>query len=47
MMDRGEIILDVAGEEKRQLTVEKLVEKFHEIRQEELENDELMLSSGQ
>lgn len=46
MMDRGEIILDVAGEEKRQLTVEKLVEKFHEIRQAELENDELMLSSG-
>jgi putative ABC transport system ATP-binding protein len=46
MMDRGEIILDVAGEEKRQLTVEKLVEKFHEIRHEELENDELMLSSG-
>lgn len=46
MMDRGEIILDVAGEEKRTLTVEKLVDKFHEIRQAELENDELMLSNG-
>ncbi len=45
MMDRGEIILDVSGEEKQNLTVEKLVEKFHEIRQAELENDELMLSS--
>jgi len=44
MMDRGEIILDVSGEEKRDLTVEKLVEKFHEIRHTELENDELMLS---
>ena len=47
MMDRGEIILDVDGEEKRNLTVEKLVDKFHEIRQAELENDELMLSDGQ
>jgi putative ABC transport system ATP-binding protein len=46
MMDRGEIILDVEGEEKRNLTVEKLVEKFHEIRQAELESDELMLSEN-
>ncbi len=46
MMDRGEIILDVDGDEKRTLTVEKLVDKFHEIRQAELENDELMLSNG-
>ena len=46
MMDRGEIILDVAGDEKRSLTVEKLVEKFHEIRHSELESDELMLSDG-
>ena len=45
MMDRGEIILDVSGDEKRYLTVEKLVEKFHEIRHAELENDELMLST--
>lgn len=45
MMDRGEIILDVSGEEKQQLTVERLVEKFHEIRQEELENDEIRLSA--
>jgi putative ABC transport system ATP-binding protein len=46
MMDRGEIILDVSGEEKRNLTVEKLVQKFHEIRQAELATDELMLSEG-
>lgn len=47
MMDGGEIILDVSGQEKRDLTVEKLVEKFHAIRHAELENDELMLSGGQ
>jgi putative ABC transport system ATP-binding protein len=46
MMDRGEIILDVSGEEKKQLTIEKLVQKFHEIRNADLENDELMLSKG-
>ncbi len=46
MMDRGEIILDVSGEEKKQLTVEKLVAKFQEIRHAELESDELMLSDG-
>lgn len=44
MMDKGEIIYDVAGEEKKSLTVEKLVQKFHEIRNEQLENDELLLS---
>jgi putative ABC transport system ATP-binding protein len=44
MMDQGEIILDVRGQEKSDLTVEKLVEKFHQIRKTELENDELMLS---
>ncbi|MFP4113965.1 MAG: ABC transporter ATP-binding protein [Spirochaetota bacterium] len=47
MMDRGEIIFDVAGDEKRNLTVERLVEKFHEIRKAELENDELMLTRNQ
>jgi putative tryptophan/tyrosine transport system ATP-binding protein len=46
MMDRGEIILDVRGEEKQNLTVEKLVDKFHQIRKTELESDELMLSSS-
>jgi putative ABC transport system ATP-binding protein len=46
MMDKGEIIYDVAGEEKRALTVEKLVKKFHEIRNADLENDEMLLSKG-
>lgn len=44
MMDKGEIILDLKGEEKRTLTVEKLMEKFHAIRHADLENDELLLS---
>ena len=44
MMDGGEIILDVEGEEKRNLSVEKLVRKFHEIRQREFETDEVLLS---
>lgn len=46
MMDKGEIILDVEGQQKRELTVEKLVEKFHQIRQRTLESDEVMLSDG-
>ncbi len=44
MMDRGEIILDVSGPEKRNLTVDKLVEEFHKIRHRTLESDEVMLS---
>ena len=44
MMDSGEIILDVEGDEKKNLTVEKLVEKFHEIRRKTFENDEVLLS---
>jgi putative tryptophan/tyrosine transport system ATP-binding protein len=44
MMDKGEIILDVDGEEKKNLTVETLVEKFHRIRRRVFENDEVLLS---
>lgn len=44
MMDKGEIILDIAGEEKKKLTIDKLVDKFHKIRQEELKSDEVLLS---
>ena len=43
-MDGGEIILDVEGEEKRELTVEKLIDKFHQIRRKSFENDEVLLS---
>lgn len=44
MMDRGEIILDISGEEKKNLTVESLVQKFHEIREENFINDEALLT---
>ncbi|TVQ38857.1 MAG: ATP-binding cassette domain-containing protein [Spirochaetaceae bacterium] len=44
MMDKGEIILDVEGEEKTTLTVDKLVQKFHEIRRRTFESDEVLLS---
>ncbi len=44
MMDKGEIILDIGGEEKKKLTVEKLVAMFHEIRHKSFETDEVLLS---
>ncbi len=46
MMDMGEIILDVEGEEKRNLTVDKLVKKFHEIREKSFVTDEALLSEN-
>lgn len=44
MMDRGEIILEAAGQEKSELTVEELVRRFHDIRGESLSSDEALLS---
>lgn len=44
MMDSGEIILDVEGKEKQDLTVDKLVDKFHEIRHKTFVSDEALLS---
>ncbi|SIQ58451.1 putative ABC transport system ATP-binding protein [Alkalispirochaeta americana] len=44
MMDQGEIILDLRGDEKRNLTVEGLVERFHQIRHRDLESDRARLS---
>ena len=44
MMDGGEIILDIQGKDKQELTVDKLVSKFHEIRKKDFENDEVLLS---
>lgn len=43
MMDKGRIILDVSEEEKRELTVEKLLQQFEEIRGEKLADDRLIL----
>jgi putative ABC transport system ATP-binding protein len=44
MMDSGEIIIDIDGDEKKNLTPGKLVERFSEIRQKEFENDEVLLT---
>lgn len=44
MMDKGEIILDVEGDEKRGLTVDGLVDRFHAIRHRDLESDEARLN---
>lgn len=44
MMDKGEIIMDIQGDEKKQLTVSGLVEKFHAIRKKQFLNDEALLS---
>lgn len=44
MMDGGTIILDISGQEKKDMTVEKLVQKFHEIKKTEFASDEDLLS---
>ncbi|BDV44855.1 ABC transporter ATP-binding protein [Geotalea uraniireducens] len=44
MMDKGEIIFDVEGEAKKQLTVEKLIDKFHQLRHKSFENDRTLLA---
>jgi putative ABC transport system ATP-binding protein len=44
MMDQGGIIFDVSGDAKQGLTVEKLVQKFHELRHHGFENDRALLS---
>lgn len=44
MMDKGEIIFEAEGEEKKALTVEKLIDKFHQIRHKSFENDRTLLS---
>jgi len=44
MMDSGKIILDIKGEEKKNLTVNDLLEKFAIASGEELNNDRMMLA---
>lgn len=44
MMDSGRIILDIKGEEKKQLTVKDLLEKFAIASGGELNNDRMMLA---
>lgn len=43
MMDSGQVILDVKGDEKQQLTIEKLLEEFQRIRGQKMTNDKAVL----
>lgn len=43
MMDRGEIIFDVSGDEKKKLTIEKLLTEFEERRGGQFASDRAML----
>ncbi|MBO7697666.1 MAG: ABC transporter ATP-binding protein [Erysipelotrichaceae bacterium] len=43
MLNNGKIILDIRGEEKKKLTVEKLLEKFEKASGEEFTNDAAIL----
>ncbi|MEK3887576.1 ABC transporter ATP-binding protein [Bacillus sp. FSL K6-3431] len=44
MMDKGQIILEVEAEEKKKLTIDKLMAEFQRIRGEKLTNDRALLS---
>ncbi len=44
MMDGGKVLLDVHGEEKKNLTVEDLMKKFESASGEEFANDQALLS---
>ena len=44
MLHKGEVVLDIAQEERTDLTVQGLVDKFSEVRHEALMDDELLLA---
>lgn len=44
MMSEGHIVLDISGQEKKQLTVEDLLQKFEQASGEEFDNDQALLS---
>ncbi|WP_138420083.1 ABC transporter ATP-binding protein [Aquibacillus sediminis] len=43
MMDKGQIILDIDGKKKQELTIEKLLHEFKRIRGEQLDDDRAIL----
>lgn len=45
MMDRGKIVLDLTGEERRQMTVQALINRFSQARHAPLLEDELLLQT--
>ena len=44
MMNNGQIILDISGEEKKKLTVEILLDKFAQTSGSQFANDRALLS---
>lgn len=44
MMNEGKIVLDISGEEKKNLTVEDLLQKFEDVSGEEFASDKALLS---
>ncbi|MGN0983024.1 MAG: ABC transporter ATP-binding protein [Candidatus Limivicinus sp.] len=45
MMNEGKIILDISGEEKKQLTKQMLMDKFAEVAGTQVESDQVLLSN--
>jgi len=45
MMDEGEIVLDLVGEERKKMTIEELLERFSELRHKKFTEDRALLSS--
>ena len=43
MMDGGEIIMDISGEEKQKLTLEDLADRFRQIKKRNMTNDQMVL----
>ncbi len=46
MMDSGNMVMDVSGNEKSQLTIDAVVQRFRDIKKRELANDQLLLNTG-
>ncbi|HIU10008.1 MAG TPA: ATP-binding cassette domain-containing protein [Candidatus Avidehalobacter gallistercoris] len=44
MMDDGNVVLDIQGEERKSLTVAELLQKYREVKGEMLDNDRILLS---
>lgn len=44
MMDNGNIVLDLCGAERDELTVESLLQKYRDVKGEMLDNDRILLS---
>lgn len=44
MMNRGEVVLDISGEEKRKLTVDRLIDKFSNLNGEDYFSDRMLLA---